>query len=47
MPTVIPAAARITITPRPFRSAKLPQIGATIAAAKAVIEIAKPESSGT
>ena len=41
----MPAAARIIMILRPFRSAKLPQIGATIAEANAVTEMAKPENS--
>ena len=42
---VIPAAARIIMSFRPFRSARFPQIGATTADAKAVTEIASPENN--
>ena len=45
MVKVIPTAARIIINRRPLRSAKFPQIGATMADAKAVTEIAKPENN--
>lgn len=41
---VIPAAARIIMSFRPFRSARFPQIGATTADAKAVTEIASPKT---
>ena len=45
--TVIPAAARIIMSFRPLRSAKFPHIGATIAEAKAVTDIARPENNST
>ena len=47
MVIVIPAAARTIINRLPLRSAKFPHKGATIAAEKAVTEIASPANKST